>query len=203
MRVKDDQRIFDSNTALKLLDPRGAGIALVPLSDVEQYHSTFFWAAVFFGIFAGIVGSLVSLLTTNYSNMPVIYILGMFLCSYFIFCVVFTIRGFMRWRNLKSKSLGPQSWHKESLGERVGALERTVQLLKLHRDLGTHVFNGVYTMPFNDFNKRLDELLPLESDDPRRQKLNQRLLMEGLISIDKSDPNNWSVTYEDNFDVVI
>jgi hypothetical protein len=203
MSANDNDRIFDSKVAMKLLDPRGGGMPLVPLADVEQHHSTFFWAAVFFGIFAGIVGSLISLLTTAYANMPVIYILGMFLLSYFVFFVVFTVRGFLKWRSLKAKSLGPESWHKESLGERVGALERTVQLLKLHRDLGTHVFNGVYSLEFDEFNKRLDELLPLEKDDPRRKKLNQRLIMEGIISVDKSDADSWIVNYENNFDVTV
>ena len=84
MPSNDNDRVFDAKVALKLLDPKGGGVPLVPLADVEQHHSTFFWAAVFFGIFAGIVGSLISLLTTAYANMPVIYILGMFLFSYFI-----------------------------------------------------------------------------------------------------------------------
>ncbi|MFC1483779.1 hypothetical protein ACFL6Q_01865 [Candidatus Neomarinimicrobiota bacterium] len=203
MPSNDNDRVFDSKVAMKLLDPRGGGIPLVPLADVEQHHSTFFWAAVFFGIFAGIVGSLISLLTTAYTNMPVIYILGMFLLSYFVFFVVFTVRGFLKWKSLRAKSLGPESWHKESLGERVGALERTVQLLKLHRDLGTYVFNGVYSLEFDEFNKRLDELLPLEKDDPRRKKLNQRLMMEGIISVDKSDADSWVVNYENNFDVTM
>lgn len=203
MPSNDNDRVFDTQVALKLLDPKGVGIPLVPLADVEQHHSIFFWAAIFFGIFAGVVGSLISLLTTAYANMPVIYILGMFLISYFIFSVVFTVRGFMKWRNLKAKSLGPESWHKESLGERVGALERMVQLLKLHRDLGSHVFDGVYSLPFDEFNKRLDELLPLEKDDPRRKKLNQRLIMEGIISIDKSNADSWMVNYENSFDVAV
>jgi len=203
METQSTEKVFDTNAALKLLDPRGTGIPLVPLAEVEQHQSTFFWAAIFFGIFAAIVGSLVSLLTTDYGNNPVIYLLSMFLASYFVFFVVFTGRGFIRWRRLRNKSIGSGVWTKESLGERVGALERRIQLLKIHRDLSMHVFNGVYTLPFDEFNQRVDALLPFEPDDPRRKRFNQRLLTEGIISLDKTDPKNWTVTYETDFDVAL
>ena len=192
---------FDTGTALKLLDPKGTGIALLPLADVEQHQSTFFWAAVFFGIFAAVMGSLVSLMTTAYANRPVVYLLGMFLLSYFIFFIVFTGRGMMRWKSLKKQSLGPGALNKESLAERVGALERRIQLFKIHRDLGMFVFNGVYTLSQDEFDQRIDALLPFEKDDPRRKKFNQKLLAEGIITVDKADPENWTFTYETDYDV--
>ena len=191
---------FDTGTALKLLDPHGTGISLLPLAEVEQHQSTFFWAAVFFGIFAAVMGSLVSLLTTTYSNSPVIYLLGMFLLSYFVFFVVFTMRGMMRWKALKRQAMGPGAPNKESLAERVGALERRIQLFKIHRDLGMFVFNGVYTLSMDEFDQRVDSLLPFEKDDPRRKKFNQKLVSEGLVTMDKSDPDNWTISFEAEYD---
>jgi len=201
MVSKRKKREFDTGTALRLLDPKESGIPLLPLSDVEQHQSTLFWAAVFFGFFTAILGSLVSLVTTAYGNNPVIFILGLSLVSYFIFFTVFTVRGSVRWRKLKLKSLGAVSWSKEPLTERIGALERRIQLYKIHRDIGTHVFNGVYVLPYDDYTKIVDKLLPFEPDDPRRKKFDQKLLTEGIITVDKTDPNNWTVTYEADFEV--
>ncbi len=193
-------KAFDQAGALKIFDNDGAGVELIPLQEVNQHLSTFLWGAIFFGIFMASVGSLVSLLSTDYSNNPVIYLMGLFLTSYFVFAFVFTSKGFVRWGRLKKKSVGESLWNKESLGERVGALERRIQLFKIHRDLGLYVFNGESTMQFNEFNTKLDLLLPFEPDDPRRKKFNQRLMNEGIITVDKSDPNAWSVTYETDFD---
>ncbi len=202
MKKKDSaEQGFDTGTALKLIDPQGTGLALIPLSDVEQHQSTFFWAAAFFGIFAAVLGSLVSLMTTAYSNSPVVVILGIVLLSYFVFFVVFSMRGAMRWRILKRQALGADAWQKESLAERVGALERRIQLFKIHRDLGIFVFNGVYTLSMDEFDQRIDSLLPFEKDDPRRKKFNQKLLAEGIITLDKADPDHWTVTYESDYDV--
>ena len=192
---------FDTGTALKLLDPQGTGISLVPLAEVQQHQSNFFWAAVFFGLFAAVMGSLVSLLTTTYDNSPVIFLLGMFLASYFVFFIVFTTRGMVRWKALKRQSMGPGAPSKESLAERVGALERRIQLFKVHRDLGRFVFNGVYTLSMDEFDQRVDSLLPFEKDDPRRKKFNQKLMSEGIVSVDKSDPDNWTISFEAEYDV--
>lgn len=201
MEAKKKEREFDTGTALKLLDPKESGIPLLPLSDVEQHQSTLFWAAIFFGFFTAILGSLVSLVTTAYGNSPVIFILGLSLVSYFIFFTVFTVRGAVRWRKLKLKSLGAVSWSKEPLTERIGALERRIQLYKVHRDIGTHVFNGINVLPYDDYIKIVDKLLPFDPDDPRRKKFDQKLLTEGIITIDKNDPNNWTVSYETDFEV--
>ncbi len=203
MASDNKDKMFDTGTALKLLDPKESGIPLLPLSDVEQHQSTLFWAAVFFGFFAAILGSLISLVTTTYSNTPVIYLLGLFLVSYFIFFVVFTMRGIVRWRKLKYKSVGAVSWSKEPLTERISALERRVQLYKVHRDIGNYVFNGVQVLPFDDFNRILDGILPFDSDDPRRKKFNQRLLTEGIISVDKTDPDNWTVSFDSEFEATV
>jgi len=203
MATDHQDKMFDTGTALKLLDPKESGIPLLPLSDVEQHQSTLFWAAVFFGFFAAILGSLISLVSTTYSNTPVIYLLGLFLVSYFVFFVVFTMRGFVRWRKLKYKSLGAVSWSKEPLTERINALERRVQLYKVHRDIGNYVFNGVNVLPFDDFNRILDGILPFDPDDPRRKKFNQRLLTEGIITVDKTDPDNWTVSYDSEFEATV
>ncbi len=203
MENESQKREFDTGTALKLLDPKESGIPLLPLSDVEQHQSTLFWAAIFFGFFTAILGSLTSLLTTAFGNYPVIYLLAIFLTSYFVFFMVFAIRGFSRWRKLKKKSLGAVSWSKESLTERIAALERRIQLYKIHRDIGTHVFNGINVLPYDDFSKTVDGLLPFEHDDPRRKKFNQKLIAEGIIVIDKSEPDNWTVSYETDFEVSV
>ncbi len=203
MKNESQEKVFDTKTALRLLDPRGAGVPLLPLAEFEQHQSTLFWAAVFFGFFTAILGSLASLLTTAFGNYPVIYLLAIFLTSYFIFFVVFAVRGFSKWRKLRKKSLGAVSWSKESLTERIGALERRIQLYKIHRDIGTHVFNGIETLPYDDFNKTVDGLLPFEPDDPRRKKFNQKLIAEGIIVLDKSEPDNWTVSYESDFEVIV
>ena len=196
-------KAFDQTGALKIFDLSDEGVALIPLQEVVQHLSTFFWAAIFFGVLMASLGSLISLLATDYANSPVIYVMGMFLTSYFIFAGVFIMQGFSRWGRLKKKSVGESRWNKESLGERVGALERRIQLFKIHRDLGQYVFNGVDTMQFDEFNSKLDSLLPFEPDDPRRRKFNQRLMNEGIMTVDKSDPNEWSVTYQADFDPTI
>ena len=203
MENENQKREFDIGTALKLLDPKESGIPLLPLSDVEQHQSTLFWAAIFFGFFTAILGSLVSLITTAYSNSPVIFILGLSLISYFIFFTVFTVRGAVRWRKLKGKSIGAVSWSKQPLTERIATLERRIQLYKIHRDIGTHVFNGINVLPYDDFNRTVDGLLPFEPDDPRRKKFNQKLIAEGIIVIDKSEPDNWTVSYEPDFEVSV
>lgn len=197
----NSEKTFDAQAALRLIDPKGIGVPLVPLNEVEQHRSTFFWSAVFFGFFATIVGSLVSLITTSYENSPVIYLLEIFLVAYFVLFIVFTTRGFIKWRSLRREAIGAGTWNSESLGERVGALERTIQLLKIHRDIGMHIFKSELTLPLKEFENRLDALLPLESDDPRRKKFDHKLQSEGIISIDKTDPDNWMVTYEYDFDV--
>ena len=175
MENESQKREFDTGTALKLLDSKESGIPLLPLSDVEQHQSTLFWAAIFFGFFTAILGSLTSLLTTAFGNYPVIYLLAIFLISYFIFFMVFAIRGFSRWK----------------------------KLYKVHRDIGTHVFNGINVLPYDDFNRTVDGLLPFEPDDPRRKKFNQKLIAEGIIVIDKSEPDNWTVSYEPDFEVSV
>lgn len=193
-------KAFDQAGALRIFDIGGEGVALIPLQEVEQHLSTFFWAAIFFSVFMASVGSLISLLTTNYANSPVIYLMGLFLVSYFLFAFAFISKGFVRWGRLKKKSVGESLWNKESLGERIGALERRIQLFKIHRDLGQYIFNGEDTMQFAEFNNKLDSLLPFEPDDPRRKKFNQRLMNEGIVTLDKSDPNAMTVTYESDFD---
>ena len=200
---ESQKREFDTGTAMRLLDPKESGIPLVPLSDVEQHQSTLFWAAIFFGFFTAILGSLVSLVTTAYSNSPVIFLLGLSLISYFIFFAVFAVRGAVRWRKLKVKSFGAVSWSKQPLTERIGVLERRIQLYKVHRDIGTHVFNGIYILPYDDYTKIVDKLLPFEPDDPRRKKFDQKLLTEGIIVLDKSEPDNWTVSYESDFEVIV
>ncbi len=201
MKNENQENVFDTKTALRLLEPKGAGIPLLPLAEFEQHQSTLLLASIFFGFYAAILGSLASLLNTGYDNYPVMNLLALFLTSYFIFLVVFAVRGFSGWRKLKKKSLGAVSWSKESLTERIGALERRIQLYKIHRDLGTHVFNGVNTLPYDDFNKTVDGLLPFEPDDPRRKKFNQKLIAEDIIVIDKSEPDNWTVSFETDFEV--
>ncbi|UCH61884.1 MAG: hypothetical protein JSU77_08720 [Fidelibacterota bacterium] len=203
MNNESQEKPFDTKTALRLIDPRGAGIPLLPLAEFEHHQSTLFWTAIFFGFFTATLGSLTSLLTTAFSNYPVIYLLAIFLASYFIFFVVFAARGFRRWRKLKKKSLGSVSWSKESLTDRISALERRIQLYKIHNDVGTYVFNGINTLPYDDFNKTIDEILPFEADDPRRKKFNQKLISEGIITIDKSESDNWTVSYETDFEVVV
>lgn len=203
MEIHNTEKVFDNQAALKLLDPKEAGIPLVSLAEVEQHQSTFFWAAVFFGIFCVTVGALASLLTTTYSNPPVILLLSLFLASYLIFFVLFSGRGFVRWRRLKKASVGSGTRSRESLGERVAALERRLQLLKVHRVLGQYIFDGVHILSFDEFNQRVDGLLPFEPNDPRRKKFNQRLMNEGIISVDKSDSQNWTVTYETDFDAAL
>jgi len=203
MKNESQENVFDTKTALRLLEPKGAGIPLLPLAEFEQHQSTLFWAAIFFGFFTAILGSLTSLLTTAFGNYPVIYLLAIFLISYFIFFMVFAIRGFSRWKKLRKKSLGAVSWSKESLTERIATLERRIQLYKVHRDIGTHVFNGINVLPFDDFNRTVDGLLPFEPDDPRRKKFNQKLIAEGIIVIDKSEPDNWTVSYETDFEVSV
>lgn len=203
MGIQNTEKVFDNQAALKLLDPKEAGIPLVPLAEVGQHQSTFFWAAVFFGIFCVTVGALASLLTTTYSNPPVILLLGLFLASYLIFFVVFSGRGFVGWRRLRKASVGSGTWSRESLGERVGALERQIQMLKVHRILGQYIFDGVHILSFDEFNQRVDGLLSFEPDDSRRKKFNQRLISECIISVDKSVPDNWSVVYETDFDAAL
>ena len=203
MDIQNIEKVIDSQAALKLLDSREAGIPLVPLAEVEQHHSTFFWAAVFFGIFCVASGSLVSLLATAYSNPPVILLLGLSLSSYLVFFVLFSIHGFVRWRRLRKSSIGNRSWTRESIGERVIALEHRIQLLKVHRNLGLYVFNGAHALSFDEFNQRVDGLLSFEPDDPQRKKFNQRLISEGLISVDKSDSEKWTVAYETDFDAAL
>jgi hypothetical protein len=198
MATDNDQ--FDTETALKLLDPRDAGIALVPLAELEQPLSTLFWASIFFGITTAIAGSLVSLLTTAYRNPPVIFLLGLFLVSYMTFFVVFTIRGFVKRKQLRKKTVGSDFYKQDEFTRRIGALERRIQLYKVHRDLGEHIFNGEETLAYSDFNKSLDDILPFEPDDPRRQKFNQKLITEGMVDIDKSDPSNWTVTFNSEFE---
>lgn len=194
--MDDDKRQFDTQTALRLLASKEAGIALVPLAEMEQPQATLFWAAIFFGIFTAIFGSLVSLLTTAYSNTPVIYILGLFLVSYFGFFLVFTIRGFSKKKKIRRQSLHTDYTGDDSLTRRVGTIERRIFLEKIHQDLGIFVFDKARTISFDEFNKIIDDLMVFEGEDPRRQKFNQRLLAESLITIDKSDSNHWTVSYD-------
>ncbi len=192
----DEKRQFDTKTALRLLASKEAGIALVPLAEMEQPQATLFWAAIFFGIFTAIFGSLVSLLTTAYNNPPVIYILGLFLVSYLGFFLVFTIRGFAKKKKNRRQSLHTDFTGDDSLTRRVGTIERRIFLEKIHQDLGIFVFDKARTISFDEFNKIIDDLMVFEGDDPRRQKFNQRLLSEALITIDKTDSNHWTVSYD-------
>ncbi len=192
----DEQQQFDTKTASRLLSSKEAGIALVPMAEMEQPQATLFWAAIFFGIFTAIFGSLVSLLTTAYANTPVIYILGLFLVSYFAFFLVFTIRGFSKKKKIRRQSLETDFTGDDSMTRRVGAIERRIFLEKIHQDLGRFVFDKANTISFDDFNKIIDDLMVFETEDPRRQKFNQRLLAEGLISIDKTDSNHWTVSFD-------
>jgi len=201
MKNESQEYMFDMETALRLLDPKGAGIPMLPLAEFEQHQSTLLLASIFFGLYATILGSLLSLFNTGYDNYPVMNLLATFLVSYFIFLVVFAVRGFSGWRKLREKSLGVVSWSKESLTERIGTLERRIQLYKIHHDIGTHVFNGVNTLPYDDFNKTVDGLLPFEPDDPRRKKFNQKLIAENIIVLDESEPDNWLVSYQTDFEV--
>ncbi len=196
-------RLFDQVGALKIFDIGDEGVALIPLQEVEQHQSTFFWAAIFFGICMASIGSLASLISTDFANKAVIYLMGVFLGSYFLFTAIFAVKGFTRWGRLKKHAIGESAWNKESLGERVGALERRIQLFKIHRDLGHYVFNGINVLPFNEFNTKLDPLLPFDADDPRRKRFNSRLISEGIISVDKSNPKSWTATYEADFDPTV
>lgn len=192
----DEQKQFDTKAALRLLNSKEAGIALVPLAEVEQPQATLFWAATFFGIFTAILGSLVSLLTTSYSNTPVIYILGLFLVSYLAFFLVFTIRGFTRRKNIRKESLEADYTGEDSVTRRIGAIERRIFLEKIHKDLGKYVFDKATTISFDEFNRVIDEVMNFEEGDQRQQRFNQKLLDEGLITIDKTDNNNWTVSFD-------
>ncbi len=200
MENESQEYVFEKETVLRLVVPKGAGIPMLPLAEFKQYLSTLLMAMVFFGLYALILGSLLSLFNTGYDNYPVMNLLVTFFISYFILLVVFLVRGVSGWKKLKEKSLGVVPWSKESLTERIGALEHRLQLYKIHHDIGIHVFNGVTTLPYDDFNKTVEALLPFEPDDPRCKKFIQRLIAEKIIVLHESEPDNWLVSYETYFE---
>ncbi|MFB0516478.1 MAG: hypothetical protein ACETWG_07730 [Candidatus Neomarinimicrobiota bacterium] len=195
----NENKPFNIQNALNLLSTRRDLLPMVSLSEIEQSQSILVWAAVFFGIFAALAGAVISLLTTSYNNLPVIYILGLALVSYLCFFVIFVIRGFHRRDQIVRSVLEPNLSEPVTLGERLSALENWVRSMKMHHDLKNHVFDKQRSVNFQDFNRKIDELLPFEPDDPRRQKFVQKLLAEGMIIIDKTETDNWMVAFEDNF----
>jgi hypothetical protein len=197
--MEDRRKSFNIQNALNLLSNKRGVLPMVSLSEIEQSQTTLFWAAVFFGIFAALAGAVISLLTTSYGNLPVIYILSLALASYLCFFVIFVIRGFRRRRQIYKSVMEPNLSEPDTVGERLSALENWVQSTKVHHDLKNYVFDKQRSVAFQDFNRRMDELLPFEPDDPRRQKFVQKLLAEGLINLDKTNADNWMVTFEDDF----
>ena len=197
--VENGNKSFNIENALNLLSNKRGILPMVSLTEVEQSQTTLFWAAVFFGIFAALAGAVISLLTTSYTNLPVVYILSLALASYLCFFVIFVVRGFRRRKQIYRSVLEPDLYEPDTISERLSALENWVQSTKVHHDLKNYVFDKQRSVTFQDFNRKMDELLPFEPDDPRRQKFVQKLLAEGLINLDKSDADNWTVTFEDDF----
>ena len=197
--MENGRKTFNIENALNLLSNKRGVIPMVSLSEIEQSQTTLFWAAVFFGIFAALAGAVISLLTTSYGNLPVIYILSLALASYLCFFVIFVVRGFRRRKQIFKSVLEPDLSQPDTVSERLSALESWVQSTKIHYDLKNYVFDKQRSVAFQDFNRKMDELLPFEPDDPRRQKFVQKLMAEGLINLDKTDADNWMVTFEDDF----
>lgn len=194
--MAEEQQHFDRKSALQLLNSKEAGIALLPLAEMEQPQATLFWAAIFFGIFTAILGSLLSLLTTSYSNSPVIYILGLFLVSYLAFFLVFTIRGFSKRKQLYKRSLEKDYTGEDSIARRLGAIERRIHTSKVHQDLGRFVFDKARTISYEEYNTIVNDLMGFAADDARLQNFNQNLVSAGIITIDRVDPDHWTVTYD-------
>ena len=143
-----------------------------------------------------ILGSLVSLLTTSYSNSPVIYILGLFLVSYMGFFLVFTIRGFSKRKKLHRRSLEKDYSSEDSISRRLGAVERRIHTSKVHQDLGLFVFDKARTISYEEYNTIISDIMNFSADDTRLPHFNQSLVSAGLITLDKIDPDHWTVTYD-------
>jgi hypothetical protein len=74
---RDGQEV-SIDTLVSILTPKEIGVSLVPLQQLEETESSYFWTSVFLSFLSTLLGSIISLLATDYSNKPVLILLGIF-----------------------------------------------------------------------------------------------------------------------------
>jgi hypothetical protein len=92
-------------TILNILAPKEINVALVPLNQVNDIETSFFWSSIFLSISSTILGAILSLFTTDYNNDPVLYVLLLFFLIFLIFTISFSVKGFKQRMKARKGSL--------------------------------------------------------------------------------------------------
>ena len=95
---------FSLNPIVNILTPKEIRVSLVPLSQIEDIETSFFWSSIFLSIMTSIFGSLLSLWTTDFENTPVKTILLIFLIIFIILTGTFSFNAFIKRKNARKES---------------------------------------------------------------------------------------------------
>ena len=181
--MQNRTREHDIKTFVKLLVPREVSIRLVPLEIIEQSRSNLFWASIFFGILCSILGSLISLLTSNNQNESVVYLLILFLSLFILLFVIFAYRG-----NLEYKRAISQGYEKSVASEErpMKFSNRDIEWIglayKAKNLLQVKVFKAQTTLEEDVFTERVLKTFPLKNAEVEIVDFIKAASGQGLIS---------------------
>lgn len=100
MSTNDTEDRKHISTLLKLIAPDSVEVELVPLSSIEKVEFLFFWVTIFLTVWGTVLGTYLSLITTDFNNKPVILLLEVCLGFLSILVIAFSITAF----NVRAKS---------------------------------------------------------------------------------------------------
>lgn len=186
-------------SVIDLLTPQEKKITLVPLKQVIETDSILIWGSVFWNIFALTLGSLIALMLISYSNNPVKYLLSLFALTFLFLGIFFTMHGLKIRQELKNDSESSQSLRQEMLMRKLNQLQTEALVYRFHRDLGAKVFKNSSELKVADFNKNFGELLAPELDENLQKELVNRMIQDGMISIDKRNGAGSIFKYNQEF----
>ena len=158
---------FDVQTIMKLIVPKEVGVTLVPLDSMEKIESTKFWEQMFFGIFTALLGSFISLVTTDFNNLPVIYLIGIFGVIFFLCFMAFAIQEKREHDKMRSSAVSSGSSstaipdYIESYATHRGGGDSTAGYIGVFYDLvKAKVFGENEELPKSEFEAKFKEAFP-------------------------------------------
>jgi hypothetical protein len=193
---------LDIQTVVKLLAPRELGVELVPLSQIEQAESSTLWASIFFGVFCSLLGSVISLHTTAFTNTPVLYILWLFLIAFGALTIAFYVKGHKEKQKARRGLLDNQSPEVEakSEAEQLADAKRLIGIMWKLKVILERVFKDESRISPDEFINRMNPHLSKKLDVTNSSTWINALVSHGAISIEQEPDGKEVIVYNSGWD---
>jgi len=192
---------FDVHTDVRLFAPKEMGVELVPLQDIEGAEFALFWAAVFLSVASSAFGAFISLITTNFQNQPVVYLLGIFCIVFFALFMGFSASGLKKRKRARGHSQTPEAvstmQEEKAASTRERLLNDSIAFYKLLKE---KVFNESNTLSLSEFRNRTSVaiVLTLGFDSDKANKLLSVLRFINAVIFKDEGTENETVEFNPN-----